>query len=152
MSINKSQKSIYNVLKKNANKISDILLNNIPKLSGELSKNTKTYLTQKSDNEYVIVVNTLQYFDYLNEGVNGKEISHNSRFTFKKGPKVEYIIDWAKAKGINPYAVRNSIWRKGLKPRHFFDSNKIDKIINNITDDLAETQWETIVETFTENK
>ncbi len=77
------------------------------------------------------------YYDYLNQGVKGIggvrksgdrkgqgwEIkAPNSPYQFKKGPKVSHVRQWAKSKGLNEYAVRNSIARTGIRPRYFFDN------------------------------
>ena len=77
------------------------------------------------------------YYDYLNQGVKGiggvrksgdKKgqpwviKAPNSPYQFKKGPSVSHVRQWAKSKGLNEYAVRNSIARTGIKPRYFFDN------------------------------
>jgi len=77
------------------------------------------------------------YYDYLNQGVKGIggvrksgdrkgqpwEIkAPNSPYQFKKGPKVSHVRQWAKSKGLNEYAVRNSIAKTGIRPRYFFDN------------------------------
>ena len=77
------------------------------------------------------------YYDYLNQGVKGiggvrksgdKKgqpwviKAHNSPYQFKKGPSVSHVKAWAKSKGLNEYAVRNSIARTGIRPRYFFDN------------------------------
>ena len=77
------------------------------------------------------------YYDYVNKGVKGIggkrksgrlkgqgwEIkAPNSPYSFKKGPKVSHIRQWAKSKGLNEYAVRTSIAHKGTSPRYFFDN------------------------------
>ena len=77
------------------------------------------------------------YYDYLNQGVRGIggnrksgkieerepwEIkAPNSPYSFKKGPRVSQIREWAESKGLNAYAVRTSIAHKGIRPRYFFD-------------------------------
>ncbi len=45
-----------------------------------------------------------------------------SPYQFKKGPKVSHVKEWSKSKGLNEYAVRNSIAHTGIKPRYFFDN------------------------------
>ena len=73
------------------------------------------------------------YYKYMDQGVKGvttfKDGSNNPRATLKapnspykftKGPKVEYIREWAQSKGLNEYAVRNIIAFQGLKPRFFY--------------------------------
>jgi len=82
------------------------------------------------------------YYDFVNKGVkgiggtrkteNGKYITGpmkaweikapNSPYSFKKGPRVSHIRQWAKSKGLNEYAVRTSIAHKGIRPRFFFDN------------------------------
>ena len=81
------------------------------------------------------------YYDYLNQGVKGiggtrkykKGVklkipepcvikAPNSPYQFKKGPSVSHVRQWAKSKGLNEYAVRNSIARTGIRPRYFFDN------------------------------
>ena len=77
------------------------------------------------------------YYDYLNQGVKGiggvrksgdKKgqpwviKAPNSPYQFKKGPSVSHVRQWAKSKGLNEYAVRNSIARTGIRPRYFFDN------------------------------
>lgn len=77
------------------------------------------------------------YYDYLNQGVKGiggvrksgdKKgqpwviKAPNSPYQFKKGPSVSHVKAWAKSKGLNEYAVRNSIARTGIRPRYFFDN------------------------------
>ena len=77
------------------------------------------------------------YYDYLNQGVKGiggvrksgdrkgqpwDIKAPNSPYQFKKGPKVSHVKAWAKSKGLNEYAVRNSIARTGIRPRYFFDN------------------------------
>ena len=77
------------------------------------------------------------YYDYLNQGVKGiggvrksgdKKgqpwviKAPNSPYQFKKGPSVSHVRQWAKSKGLNEYAVRNSIAKTGIRPRYFFDN------------------------------
>ena len=81
------------------------------------------------------------YYDYLNQGVKGIggnrkykkgvklkipepwEIkAPNSPYQFKKGPKVSHVKAWSKSKGLNEYAVRNTIAKTGIRPRYFFDN------------------------------
>ena len=77
------------------------------------------------------------YYDYLNQGVKGiggirksgdrkgqpwDIKAPNSPYQFKKGPKVSHVKAWSKSKGLNKYAVRNSIARTGIRPRYFFDN------------------------------
>jgi len=77
------------------------------------------------------------YYDFLNKGVRGiggmrksGPIQNrkpwvinapDSPYSFKKGPRVSHIREWAQSKGLNEYIIRNVIAYKGIKPRFFFD-------------------------------
>ena len=77
------------------------------------------------------------YYDFINKGVRGiggmrksgpianrKPWAINapdSPYSFKKGPRVSHIREWAQSKGLNEYIIRNVIAYKGIKPRYFFD-------------------------------
>ena len=57
-----------------------------------------------------------------NKGKIWKQTAPNSRFKFKEGkkPSVKHFKKWAEAKGLNPYAVRESVFRQGISPSKFF--------------------------------
>ncbi len=88
-------------------------------------------------NRMTAILYLADYYDYLNKGVKGiggtKKSGPNkgrpwqikapeSPYQFKKGPKVSHVKEWSKSKGLNEYAVRNSIAHTGIKPRYFFDN------------------------------
>lgn len=65
-----------------------------------------------------------EYGKFLDEGVNGLEVTHNSQFSFKgnwKGTAVA-IKEWAASKNLNNWALGHSIQKKGITPRRFFNS------------------------------
>jgi len=80
------------------------------------------------------------YWKFINSGVHGKgetrktdspfgdagsvfqDKGGNSPFMFKEAkPSVKHFLGWANTKGLNPYAVRESVYQKGIAPTHFFD-------------------------------
>ena len=94
---------------------------------------------------WVMAFQAEDYWKFVNEGVSGKGGTRKtdsvfsgekagsvfvnkgagSIFSFKdKKPPIrmgEGLSLWAYAKGLNPYAVRESVFQKGIKPTHFFD-------------------------------
>lgn len=122
------------------------------------------------DGEYQIFVEMEDYGHFIDEGVNGvgfkktktgkldkrfksnKSVVTGSRFSFKdKKPPIKAISPWAKAKGLNPYAVQNSIWRKGIKGIHFFEET-IDSELSKVGDYVAEIETQNILNGFDDDK
>ena len=65
------------------------------------------------------------YGAYQDEGVRGaysNKKAPNSPFRFKRNKKISprHFKQWAKKRGISPFAVARSVWTKGLKPTMFF--------------------------------
>lgn len=68
-----------------------------------------------------------EYGKFIDEGVNGIRSAYATPYGFSgdkdKIRKMAWAIKpWADSKGLNPWAVANSIQRKGIKPRLFFKS------------------------------
>ncbi len=58
-----------------------------------------------------------------NKGKIWKQKAPNSPFKYKdKKPPVSAFRKWAAAKGLNPYAVRESVYRQGIAPTKFFST------------------------------
>ena len=80
---------------------------------------------------------TFKMFDYgkfLDEGVNGLTNNFGSQFSYRGNVKGmgAALKPWADSKGINAWAVANSLQSKGLQPRRFFNS-----VIESRLPDLA---------------
>ena len=89
---------------------------------------------------FVATLFMADYYDFINQGVTGAiDKSISSDYSFKKGGKKppvnvssvdgKSLRQWAERKGLNPFAVRESIFQKGVRPRPFWD-----KAYNNITE------------------
>jgi hypothetical protein len=81
-----------------------------------------------------ITFEMLEYGEYLDEGVNGQASAYTTRFQFSGDPqKIRAmggaLFAWATSKGRNPWAVANSMQRKGLRPRRFF-KNVVEQRVN----------------------
>lgn len=67
------------------------------------------------------------YGHFLDQGVNGTRSAYATQFKFS-GDKNKIrkmggaLKPWADSKGINAWALANSIQKKGIAPRRFFDS------------------------------
>lgn len=65
-------------------------------------------------------------------------VAPQSQFSFKQSnkPSVNHFREWAHRHGVNAFAVRESVFRKGLKPNHFYsdivDENLISELVKNL--------------------
>jgi hypothetical protein len=72
-----------------------------------------------------------------NKGKIWKQKAPNSPFAYKdKKPPVSAFKDWAQSKGLNPYAVRESVYRQGIPATKFF-STPFNIAINKLPPDIA---------------
>lgn len=73
-----------------------------------------------------------------NKGQMWRQKAPQSRFAYTtKKPPVKAIESWAQSKGLNKWAVRESIFRQGLKPKRWFsriiDENPFEELTTNLT-------------------
>ena len=72
-----------------------------------------------------------------NKGKIWKQKAPNSPFAYKdKKPPVSAFKDWAQSKGLNPFAVRESVYRQGIPATKFF-STPFNIAINKLPPDIA---------------
>ena len=90
------------------------------------------------------------YYKFIDEGVQGvggdnkstggifQNVAPNSPFSYKDGvkPSYKHFEQWANVKGLNPFAVRESVFRKGIKPNYFYTDVMTDDRINILVDRL----------------
>jgi len=73
-----------------------------------------------------------------NKGKIWRQKAPNSPFRYKdKKPPVSAFKDWAQSKGLNPYAVRESVFRQGITPTKFF-STPFNIAINKLPPEIAD--------------
>jgi hypothetical protein len=66
---------------------------------------------------------TSQFNRRNNKGKIWKQKAPNSPFQYKdKKPPISAFRQWAASKGLNPYAVRESVYRQGIAPTKFFSN------------------------------
>jgi len=103
------------------------------------------------DGEYDFVVDMESYGDFIDAGVNGTEQNNGSIYSYKtKKPPLEAISPWATARGLNPYAVQNSIYKKGIKGINFFH-DIMDYEVGKISDYIAEAEADNLLNDFGED-
>jgi hypothetical protein len=54
-----------------------------------------------------------------------------------KKPSVKHFLQWSASKGLNPYAVRESVYHQGIKPSLFF-TKPFEAAFKRLPDDLIE--------------
>tara|TARA_R110002020_G_scaffold97546_6_gene232524 strand:+ start:588 stop:1073 length:486 start_codon:yes stop_codon:yes gene_type:complete len=87
--------------------------------------NSIGYKLNVSKNSFSLSFFMADYGEFQDQGVQGafsKKKAPNSPFSFKRNRPIgaKHFQRWAKSKGLSPFAVANSVWRKGLKPSLFF--------------------------------
>lgn len=85
---------------------------------------------------------TTSKFSKGNKGKIFKQRAPNSPFQFRKkrppldekdNPKAWSLRRYAQSKGLNPFAVQESVFRQGIKATHFFRNVVTDKLIDKLT-------------------
>jgi len=68
-----------------------------------------------------------------NKGKIWKQNGGDSPYSFKEGvkPSVKHFIDWSNKRGLNPFAVRESVYRQGIAPTPFLE-DAVKKNINSL--------------------
>jgi len=102
-------------IEKSAKKVVKKIKLYTPTDQGDLRKSVKYVITDDG-----FEVDALPYLDYIDKGVNGikKNVGSIYSYTLKK-PPIKSLKGWSKRKGLNPYAVQNSLYYNGLKPKRF---------------------------------
>jgi len=91
-----------------------------------------------------------------NKGKIWKQKGGNSEFSFKEGrkPSVKHFKEWSKRKGLSAYAVREAVFRQGIKPSMFF-TKPFEKAFKNLPKELVESfalDVEQLIKTTVNNK
>lgn len=122
------------------------------KASGELYKNLK-FIYKKTANGYEAYFEYPEYADYIDQGVSGTEEKYATPFKYTtKKPPYKSILQWVKTKKVRfrdpkgrfeagnyktiAAIIRNSIFKKGIKPTLFFTKPFTSKMYD-LPDDLA---------------
>lgn len=134
------QNKQLSVLDKFIINITGDLSNRTPKNTGALANSYEGNF-EASQSGFEIGIDGLSYGAFLDKGVNGKDVSYGSEYTFKGYPNIGALQGYADAKGINVYALANSLYHNGIKPRGFISDN-IDEDSNTLGNSMVEALWE----------
>jgi hypothetical protein len=80
--------------------------------------------------KFVATLFMANYYDFINKGVKGtisQAKAPDSPYSFKS-KKPPLFKEWSYRKGLNPFAVQQSVFKKGIRKRPFWD-----KAYNTIT-------------------
>lgn len=122
------------------------------KSSGQLYKNL-TYEFTKNADGYLFEFKYPEYGDYIDQGVSGTEEKYPTPFKYtSKKPPYKSILGWVKAKKVRfrdpkgrfeagnyktiAAIIRNSIFKKGIKPTLFF-TKPFTKRMYDLPDNLT---------------
>jgi len=94
------------------------------------------------------------YGKFIDQGVQGAgkdpesksskvfpNVAPASPFSFKQNrkPSVNHFRKWSNNRGgLNPFAIRESVFRKGLKPNYFYSDIVDENLINNLVNLLEQ--------------
>jgi hypothetical protein len=105
-----------------------------PKNTGALANSINYRVT---DNSIKIEMNS--YGDFLDKGINGIDNSYGSIYSFKdKKPPISSISNYASSIGANPYALQNSIFKKGIRPTNFIQDTINENSINRMAPEIVD--------------
>lgn len=106
--------------------------------------------TKIEGNKITADVNALKYWQFINYGVQGVggnmadgrawvKKSPNSPFKFKEGkkPPVSALRDWAYLANKSPFALRETIYRQGIKANNFLEDAINDKFIQEFSEAVS---------------
>ncbi len=118
--------------------------------SRNLEQKTVVLPIQFGQDKWVMSFSSADYWKFINSGVQGvggrrKDLSAwvnkapASPFSFKQGkkPSAKHFDLWSNTKGLNKFAVRESVFRQGIKATHFFDNVISKEWINALVKRMA---------------
>lgn len=118
------------------------------------------------DGELGVAIQADDYYKFIDQGVDGTEVSHGAPYKFKnENPSPEHvqkIQDWIPKRNIFlpaeigsyksfAYVIARSVKRKGIKPKKITDKVFTPEILAQITNDLEEITGLIVKFTFEKN-
>ncbi|CAB4153627.1 hypothetical protein UFOVP639_16 [uncultured Caudovirales phage] len=146
MQLKEQQRNYYKTLQDYAALIEATLKEQAPSFSGSLRDSITGEIEFDQNGTANVGIYMAEHGTYINEGVNGAKSSYienkNSRFRYKdKMPPISALQAWANAKSINPWALRYSIYTKGIRRNPFIERSFSDGTLDKMATDIAESIW-----------
>jgi len=135
-------KNLKEKLEETAIKLSKDIKGEVPVSSGELKNSVSYEMTEKG-----LFISAFDYIDFIDKGVNGTLRNVGSQYSYsnKKPPINKGLRQWASKRGLNPYAVQNSLYYNGLKPKRFLrkadEEFDVDSLIIAYGKDIEEQMF-----------
>lgn len=81
---------------------------------------------------------TSKFLRTNNRGKIWKQKGGDSPYSFKEGrkPSVKHFIQWSNKRGLNPFAVREAVYRQGIAPNRFL-KKAVDKNLPLLTEQIT---------------
>jgi hypothetical protein len=109
----------------------------------------------KEEVKFELLIN--DYYEFVDEGVQGVggmnkagtlgyvKKNTTSPFTFRdKKPPLDALKNWSTWNNVNPFAVQNSVFHRGIKATNFYSSVVNQKLLNDLYADIQEVGGEII--------
>lgn len=113
--------------------------------SQQLRQSIVPQAIQQTETGLTLEIVMEDYYKFIDQGVQGvggekkgggifQQVAPNSPFSYKEGskPSVRHFEQWSATKQLNPFAVRESIFRKGLTPNFFYSDVMTDEWIDEL--------------------
>jgi len=130
-----------------------------------LQQSIKALPLQVNESTITLAIVMLDYYGFTNKGVEGiggvkadgtawvkRSQQGVYRFSIDKKPRLTDKTDaskglkfWAQSKGIEPFAVQNSIWHRGIEGTLWFDNVVTQKRFNELSEKVAKVGAENLV-------
>jgi hypothetical protein len=137
-----SQKNYWRTLQEYSDYFEKTLKDNAPINTGKLAESINSEVGFDANGNVDLDITMNEYGLFINAGVNGVTISRGSIYSYRdKKPPISALQGWAKSKGINVYALQNSIYNKGIQKQPFIDESVSDVNVVRMADDLANNLW-----------
>lgn len=119
--------------------------------SQALRQSIEPQAIKTTDNGLSVEIVMEDYYKFIDEGVQGiggerksggifENVAPNSSNFFHEGienkPSPKHFEVWARTKGLSPFAISESIWRKGITPNHFYSDVMTEQWIDVLVDRL----------------
>lgn len=106
---------------------------------------------KQTENGLSLEVIMEDYYKFIDQGVRGigraglpdtntsvfAQKAPNSPWSYKEGrenkPSSSHFKQWASVKGLSPFVISESIWRRGIEANHFYSDVMTDEWIGELT-------------------